>query len=70
MAAEYVMGLDIGSGTVEAIIVDKEGTIVGSSSTHLEPYFSRQTGYIEQHPQDWEKKVYSAIKQALEGMKE
>ena len=55
MTNEYVMGLDIGSGSVEAIIVDREGSVVGNGSAILEPFFSLQTGYAEQNPQDWEK---------------
>ena len=45
---EYVLSIDSGTQSVRAIIFNKQGEIIASEKTRIEPYFSIKPGYAEQ----------------------
>jgi sugar (pentulose or hexulose) kinase len=47
----YVLAIDNGTQSIRTIIVDDLGNIVAKGRQELEPYFSAQPGWAEQHPQ-------------------
>lgn len=61
----YLLGLDIGSSSVKASLLDiQSGAIVGSATspqTEL-PILSPQPGFAEQHPDTWWTHVVAAVK--------
>ncbi len=48
----YLLGIDIGSGSCKASIMDDAGGIVGTASREYAPLCLR-TGWFEQDPRDW-----------------
>jgi len=46
-----ILAIDNGTQSVRALLFDGEGNLLGSSKQELEPYFSTQPGWAEQHPQ-------------------
>jgi len=67
--ALYLLGIDIGSSSVKAVIVDIEsGSCVASAfSPETEMRISApKPGWAEQHPLDWESHAKSAIGKALQ----
>ena len=49
MAGEYILAIDHGTQSVRALIFDLRGNLVDGSRVVLEPYFSEQPGWAEQH---------------------
>lgn len=48
----YVLGLDLGTSSLKALLVNKEGTVISSESSQYE-VFSETAGFSEQNPSDW-----------------
>ncbi|AKP66479.1 xylulokinase [Companilactobacillus ginsenosidimutans] len=48
----YVMGVDLGTGSVKVSVMDREGKIVSQESSSLS-LNQAQPGYSEQNPEDW-----------------
>ena len=44
-----VLTFDCGTQSVRALLVDKQGNIVGKAQKHFTPYYSDKTGWAEQH---------------------
>ncbi len=52
----YVLAIDNGTQSVRALVFDLEGQLVAKSKVDIEPYFSEQPGWAEQHVEYfWEK---------------
>jgi len=49
---EYLLGLDIGTSGVKALLISKEGEIAGEG-TEQYPLSTPQSGWAEQNPDDW-----------------
>lgn len=47
----YVLAIDNGTQSVRALIFDLKGQLIAKSKVPLEPYFSVNPGWAEQHPQ-------------------
>lgn len=45
----YVLAIDNGTQSVRALVFDLDGQIVAKSKVEIEPYFSEQPGWAEQH---------------------
>lgn len=60
------LGLDLGTGSVKALLLDGQGTVVGEAST---PYTvdSPFPGYAESEPQTWWRATGAASRQAVAG---
>ena len=59
------LGIDVGTGGTRAIIIDDSGRIVASAVEDHEPFHSPQTGWAEQHPDDWWRAARLAIRAVL-----
>lgn len=60
---EYVIGLDLGTGSIKGIALNRDGEVVLKHSESYPLYNSRE-GYSEQEPEDW----YSASIKVLENI--
>lgn len=50
MAGKYLFAIDNGTQSVRALLFDLDGQLVGKGKQEIEPYFSTQPGFAEQHP--------------------
>lgn len=48
----YVIGIDLGTGSLKGIIINEEGTVIADASSSYDLQTSKY-GYSEQNPQDW-----------------
>lgn len=62
---EYVLGVDIGSGSVKLALLSREGKIAGTAGCEY-PTFYPHVGWCEQDPEDWCKAFRTALKQLLQ----
>ena len=46
---EYLLAIDNGTQSVRAMIFDRDGQIIAKSKVDIEPYFSTEPGWAEQH---------------------
>jgi len=60
----YVLGIDIGSGSVKLTLLSDKGRIAGTSGAEY-PTFYPQVGYSEQDPEDWCKAFGKAFRELL-----
>src|SRR5262245_2952764 len=60
----YFLGLDVGTSSVKAILVDGRGRVKAGASVNL-ALATPRPGWAEQHPDQWWKASASAIRQAL-----
>jgi sugar (pentulose or hexulose) kinase len=51
MTSDYILAIDNGTQSVRALLFDLRGNLVAKSLVPLEPYFSEEPGWAEQHPQ-------------------
>ncbi|MBR4864172.1 MAG: xylulokinase [Oscillospiraceae bacterium] len=61
---EYVLGVDIGSGSVKLTLLSREGKIAGTAGCEY-PTFYPQVGWCEQEPEDWCKAFATALAELL-----
>ncbi|WP_449286963.1 FGGY-family carbohydrate kinase [Marinobacter sp. PE14] len=45
-----ILAIDNGTQSVRALLFDTRGNLVGKGKQEIEPYFSREPGWAEQHP--------------------
>jgi len=57
---EYVLGVDIGSGSVKLTLLTREGKIAGTAGCEY-PTFYPHVGWCEQDPEDWCKAFKTAL---------
>lgn len=62
------MGIDIGTTSTRAIIIDEHGKLIASSNSSY-PLIATKPGWAEQHPEDWWKATISSIKNVIENSK-
>lgn len=62
---EYVLGVDIGSGSVKLTLLSKLGTIAGTAGCEY-PTSYPQVGWCEQSPEDWCRAFRTALAELLE----
>ncbi|UCC63415.1 MAG: carbohydrate kinase, partial [Anaerolineae bacterium] len=48
---DYLLAIDNGTQSVRALLFDLRGNLVDKARVPLEPYFSPQPGWAEQHPE-------------------
>lgn len=59
----YILGLDLGTGSMKGLLMKKDGTIVTTQSAEY-PLITPQVGFSEQNPAEWieaAKKIIQAI---------
>ena len=47
---ELILSIDAGTQSIRATLVDAEGNILDIVKTPIQPYFSENPGWAEQHP--------------------
>jgi len=60
---QYLLGIDLGTGGCKLTLVDREGSITGSSFTEYRTHYPLH-GWSEQNPEDW----YQAFLVTLSGL--
>jgi len=61
---KYVIGVDLGTSAVKALLVDQGGQVVHEASAGY-PLYHEQSGYREQRPEDWVTGTMTVMKQLL-----
>ena len=62
---KYLLGIDVGTGGTRAVLINRDGEIVGSATCEHVPFASPKTGWAEQDPHDWHRATGSAVRQAI-----
>ena len=60
-----VLGLDIGTTGSRAVLVDGDGHVLATATEPHEAFASPQTGWAEQHPDDWWRAARHAVRRVL-----
>ncbi|PZD95827.1 xylulokinase [Paenibacillus sambharensis] len=60
----YVIGIDLGTSAVKALLIDRDGKIRGEASVSY-PLFHEHSGWSEQRPEDWVEGTLQAIRDAV-----
>ena len=61
---DYLLAIDNGTQSVRALVFDLDGQLIAKSKVEIEPYFSDQPGWAEQHVEYFWENVCAAC-QAL-----
>ena len=61
---DYLLGLDIGTSGVKALLVSPEGKII-SSKTESYPLATPHSGWAEQSPYDWWEATVKVIRETI-----
>lgn len=46
-----ILAIDNGTQSIRALLFDTQGNLLGKGKQEIEPYFSEQPGWAEQHPE-------------------
>ena len=60
-----VLGLDIGTTASRAVLVDGDGQVLATATEPHEAFDSPNTGWAEQHPDDWWRAAQHAVRRVL-----
>jgi len=60
-----IVGVDIGTQSMEVVITDNHLTVLGEAASAYQPTFPKP-GWAEQNPNDWEQALAPTIAQALD----
>ena len=60
----YVIGVDLGTSAVKALLVDRDGTVAAEASRSY-ALFHEHSGWSEQRPDDWVEGTLQAIKDLM-----
>jgi sugar (pentulose or hexulose) kinase len=50
MSKDHILAIDCGTQSVRALLFDPRGNLIHKARVPIEPYFSEQPGWAEQHP--------------------
>jgi xylulokinase len=59
----YLLGIDLGTSAVKAVIIDELGHVCGVGSREY-PIYAPQSGFAEQDPEDWWRAACAAVHEA------
>ena len=65
---KYVIGIDLGTSSVKALLVSNQGEICGEAVRHY-PLSHPQAGYSEQNPEDWVTGTIEAVNELVTNSK-
>jgi xylulokinase len=65
MGEKLFLGIDVGTGGTRAVAIDEAGRVVAAATAEHEPFASPQTGWAEQHPEDWWRATQQAVRAVL-----
>ncbi|RLD00129.1 MAG: carbohydrate kinase [Chloroflexi bacterium] len=63
MSQDHILAIDCGTQSVRALVFDLRGDLVHKVRVPIEPYFSEQPGWAEQHPAYFWENVCAACQQ-------
>lgn len=63
-AGPWLLGIDIGAGSLKTMVVGAQGQVAGSASADIVTY-SPRPGWSEQNPEDWWQALCATVPQAL-----
>ena len=63
----YYVGIDLGTSSVKALLLNGDGEVV-SSVTREYPLYFPHNGWSEQNPEDWYNQTLSALSELFEGI--
>ena len=63
--AQYILGIDVGTGGTRALVVGHDGRIVASATEPHQAFASPRIGWAEQRPEDWWRATGLAVRKAL-----
>ncbi len=63
MNGDHLLAIDCGTQSVRALVFDPRGNPVAKAQVPLEPYFSTQPGWAEQHPEHFWERLCQACQQ-------
>ena len=63
-AAQAVIGIDVGTTAVKAMLVDTQGVILAEGEVE-HPISVPRPGWSEQHPEMWWRSTVTAVREAL-----
>lgn len=66
---KYVVGIDLGTSAVKALLVARDGMVAGEASVEY-PLYHEHTGWSEQDPEDWVQGTLEALRALLSGKPE
>ncbi|KKI94156.1 gluconokinase [Bacillus sp. SA1-12] len=69
VSKEFVIGLDIGTTSVKAVVFQLNGKVVSESDLPITTYYPKR-GWVEQNPAEIEQKAVQAIKEAVKQVNE
>jgi xylulokinase len=61
----FLLGIDVSTTGVKALLIDAEGNVIGSANTEL-PLYTPYPLWSEQSPADWWNGAVESIRQVLE----
>ncbi len=61
----YLIGMDIGTSSTRAIIIDENGKLIASATSDY-PMITPRPGWAEQNPEDWWNASIKVIKEVIE----
>ncbi|MDQ6421191.1 xylulokinase [Paenibacillus sp. LHD-117] len=63
----YVIGIDLGTSAVKALLVGREGKVVAEASRSY-PLYHEHSGWSEQRPEDWVEATFDALRELAESV--
>src|SRR6185295_4269020 len=59
------LGIDVGTGSTRAVVIDPDGNVVASATAEHAPFVSTHTGWAEQDPEDWWRATITVVREVL-----
>ena len=63
----YALGIDLGTGSTKAVLVDEAGDLIGRGQAEY-PLYKPHPGWVEQEPEDWWQGLCASARQAISGI--
>lgn len=64
----FVIGIDLGTSSVKALMVDRQGHVRGETTAEY-PLIHERPGYSEQNPEDWVEQTVQVLREIIEQTK-
>lgn len=64
MSGRFYIGIDVGSGSVKAALLQADGAVIAMGAAEYETFYP-QPGFVEQNVDDWYSAACAAVREAL-----